>query len=215
MIKNLAFRMVRPTMVLASLLAFYSLAHAGEMGRVTFEGKEIILFDDNSWHYAEKSANKETTVQKSNGDCVTLKSKIVPASICLDDKIWKVGNASGDTEFSFNTKTGDLYLLMITESTAIPLKAFEKAVIANAQNAAGLKPVKTVLNERINFQGQEWGHMIYLVDLDGLIIKYDNYFTLFKGEKAGSVQFVFYTTPENYDKVKPNIDTAAAGIALH
>ena len=207
---NLKFHlMVLPVAALALLIANISLA--AEAGRVDLDGREIILFDDNTWRYATATNNSSTNT--ASDDCVEIKSKSLPVSICLDESVWKLGDGDGPGEFSFSTKDNNLFLLMITENAEIPLKAFEKAIVANAQKATGLKPVNVLIKERLDSLGIEWGRMVYVADIDGLIIKYENLFTTLKDK--GSVQFVFYTTPNNYDAASVEIERAVKRISIN
>lgn len=178
-------------------------AIAAETGRVTLDGREIILHDDKTWEYSAGTGDTQTG---TNNNCVPFNSKTLPVSICLDEGYWYLGNEGGAAEFSFSSNDEKLYLLMITEKDVIPLDKFEKAIITNAQKAAGLKPVKVDIKERINAFGLEWGRMVYTANIDGLIIKYENFFTTMKGK--GSVQFVFYATPENHGKTEAEIEKA-------
>ncbi len=202
--RNYCFRILP----LILLLALFSVqAYAGEKGRVELDGREIILFDDNTWRFAG-----ETAKSSDDDDCVVIKSKSLPVSVCLDEAVWKLGNANNAAEFTFSTKDESLFLMVITEKAEIPLKAFEKAIVTNAQNAAGLKPVEVAKNERIDAFGIEWGRMVYNADIDGLIIKYENFFTTIKDK--GSVQFVFYTTPANYAGASIEIKKATKNISV-
>ena len=202
------FHYLMPLIAFAVLM-LAGLANAAETGRVELDGREVILFDDNTWRFA---SDTDTDLSSANDDCVEIKSKALPVSICLDESVWKLGDGDGPGEFSFTTKDNNLFLLMITEKAEIPLKAFEKAIVANAQKASGLRPVEVIKKERIDALGVEWGRMVYNADIDGLIIKYENFFTTLKDK--GSVQFVFYTTPNNYEAASREIDRATKKIVI-
>ena len=220
---NIDFKPIFLTLLTNFLFAIFvtfitslsGVAHAQEAGRVQLDGRQIILFDDNSWQYADEVQDNSATQladDTDEADCVRLKSKILPVSICLDEEIWHLGNEGGPSEFNFSTKDNAMYLLMITEKAEIPLSAFEKAIIVNAQKAAGLTPIDVIIKERIDALGLEWGRMVYDVNIDDLKIKYENFFTTIKGK--GSVQFVFYTTPANYDEMSAEIEKVTKRIAI-
>ncbi len=211
---------------IASLLIFLlvgaGFAIAGEKGRVEFEGRTIILNDDNTWEFVSESRQvvvekKETAEEKTanadSPDCVLFASNILPVSACLDEKVWQIGAKSDAAEFSFSTKSEKLYMLMITEKDEVPLEDFEKAIVANAQKAAGLNPVEIIVQERINALDLDWGRMVYIANIDGLKIQYENYFTTIKGK--GSVQYVFYATPEDYDEHALEIEKVTTQIAVN
>ena len=193
--------------VVAGLLILFS-DHviAGERGRVQLNGREVILFDDNTWKFSSNA------VAKTNKDCVLIKSATLPVTICLDDTVWANGDSNDGAELSFKTKDETLFLLVITETDEVQLDAFEKAIVANAQSAAGKKPVQVKSKERLDAHGLEWGRMVYDANIEDLQIRYENYFTTIKGK--GSVQFVFYTTPDQYSVASLQIGKASKNIGL-
>ncbi len=191
------------------LLLSVPVAFSAEIGRVTLDGKQIILNSDNTWEYVTKQAGGEG---KGDSNCVVVKSKTLPVAICLDEETWKLGAKGGAAEHNFSTKDNNLFLLMITENSEIPLDAFEKAIVANAQKAAGLRPVEVLVNERIDAFGLKWGRMVYVANIEGLEIKYENYFTTLDGK--GSVQYVFYATNDNFASKEGDIERAIKQISI-
>ncbi len=183
---------------------------AAEIGRAQLNGREIILSHDKTWKYA--TGSNGANVSSSNDDCVRIKSKTLPVSICLNEDIWKLDRAVGDAEFIFSTKDGNLYLMMVTETIEIPLKALERAIITNAQRAAGLKLIEVAVKERLDAVGLKWGRMVYTASIEGLIITYENRFTTIKGK--GSVQFVFFSTPDKYKAAGSEIQKATKQITI-
>ena len=179
---------------------------AAESGRVKLNGREVILFDDNTWKFSDTNASIP------DRGCVLIKSTTLPVTICLDDKVWKNGNRNDAAELSFVTKDEKLFLLVITETDEVKLDAFEKAIVVNAQSTAGKKSVDVKSKERLDAHGLEWGRMVYDSDIDNLKVRHENYFTTIKGK--GSVQFVFYTTPDQYTAASIQIGKAAGKIGL-
>lgn len=207
-LRNMNFLTVLVAAVLLVIISVYA-TWAGEVGRVTLDGKQIILHDDNTWEFV---AGSNSTASADKADCVEIKSKTLPTSICLDEKVWHLGANGGAAEHNFTTGDDKLFLLMITEDAEIPLDKFEKAITANAQKAAGLNPVDVQIKERIDAFGIKWGRMVYVANIDGLKIKYENFFTTLKDK--GSVQYVFYATPEDYADKEPEIEKAIKRIAI-
>ncbi len=179
---------------------------AAEKGRVQLNGREVILFDDNTWKFSSDA------VSSANKDCVLIKSTTLPVNICLDETVWKNGDSNDAAELSFVTKDEALFLLVITETDEVQLDAFEKAIVVNAQSAAGKKPVEVKSKERLDAHGLEWGRMVYDADIEDIKIRYENYFTTIKGK--GSVQFVFYTTPDHYSVASLQIGKASKNIGI-
>lgn len=192
---------------IAALLSFTSVtAYAAEAGRVQLNGKEVILNDDNTWQFAPAPQ------PVANTNCVKIKSKTLPVSVCLDEKVWQINNAKSAAEFSFISKDAKLFLLMITETDEVQLDNFEKAIVANAQKVGGLKPVLVSTKERINALGREWGRMVYDVDVDGNIFTFENMFTNLEGQ--GAVQYVFYAAEENYAGAQVEIEKVIKQIGV-
>ncbi|MCP4182800.1 MAG: hypothetical protein GY761_05710 [Hyphomicrobiales bacterium] len=101
---------------------------------------------------------------------------------------------------------------VITKTDEVQLDAIEKAIVANAQSAAGKKPVEVKSKERLDAHGLEWGRMVYDADIEDIKIRYENYFMTLKGK--GSAQFVFYTTSHQYSIASLQIDKAFRNIEL-
>ena len=170
---------------------------AAEIGRIQLNDREVILFDDNTWKYAEPSA------AAASGECKEVKSEKLPLSLCLDANVWTLTNLGGEAELQFKLKAQELYLLVITEKTFIEMPALKQAVITNAQNASGFTKVKVLADTPAIIDKHSFGKLTYTTTVDGVNITYDNYYS--NVGNTGSFQFVFFAGREEFDSLKGRI----------
>lgn len=193
------------TGVLAAAITASS-AWAAEIGRVTVDGRTIILHDDQSWTYAAEDAVSVPD------NCTTIESEIVPVALCLDPEEWTRTELSGDNEYELKRKSAEHYMLMITEKAELEPAVLKRAILSNAQEAAGLAKVDTIDESSMLVDGQTFDKIVYRTDVDGLDITYTNFYTMFPG--SGSMQIVFFAlTNENAD-FESFIEQVAASIEV-
>ena len=144
--------------------------------------------------------------------CKPIKSEVLPVGVCLDPKGWALANLEGAAEQSFKRSDAEYYLMLITEKDFFDLPTLKKALLTNAQNAAGLEKVKTLQDTTATVDGQEFGKIVYQTIIDGLDVTYENYYMGLEGK--GSVQFVFFATTIDYPNFRGLIDQAVAGIEV-
>lgn len=187
-------------------LSVFGAVNAAELTRFTFDGKEIILFDDKTWEFTENAKSPSTA------NCEIVSSEKLPISICLNPDIWTFASLSGDHEASVKLKDQELYLLIITEKQFIEINAFKGAIITNAQNVSGLTKVKTLADESKTIDLYNFGRIVYTTKVDGLPVTFDNYYSNIKGK--GSFQFVFFAGADDFDNHKQAITDAIGGIKI-
>ncbi len=180
-------------------------AWSAELGRATVGGKEVIINDDNTWSYAEAATT-------APANCTAIKSEVLPVALCLDPAGWALANLEGAAEQSFKRKDTEFYLMLITEKEFFDQPTLKKAVLTNAQNAAGLEKVKTLEDGSATVAGKDFGRIVYQTIIDGLDVTYENYYRGLDGK--GSVQFVFFALTSDYAKFRPAIDEAVAGMSV-
>jgi len=180
-------------------------ARADEIGRITLDGRTVILSDDNTWVYASEKPEVAA-------NCTEVASEVLPVSICLDPDKWTFADLGGEAEYKLRSKTEELYLLIITEETLLSIPTLKKAAITNAQEFSGLTKVKTLLDGSAIFDGQGFGQIEYATTIDGIDITYANYLTSF--EDAGSLQLVFFAGTGQFDALRGEISEAMAGIRI-
>jgi hypothetical protein len=164
---------------------------------VTETGREVLLFDDNTWRYLDENPSEESEIKlndkkytKPSVATFLLKSNKVKMGIWLDPKAWSFKKATNneDAEFEFQYKNGDLYGMLIAERLEIPIETLRKIAIENGQAAA---PDLQIVKEEYR---QVNGITVLLLQLNGTMqgIKF-SYFGYYFSNTSGSVQFVTYT----------------------
>lgn len=177
--------------LLLSILSF------SQKKAVTETGEEVILYTDGTWKYANDSvaekANLSTnpTVFKKNvNSTFLLKSTKLNVGIWINTKKWSFKKATDNeaAEYEFQLKGKDLYGMIITENTEIPMESFRTVAVENAKDAA--PDIKVVKEEYRMVNGKK----ILFMQLNGTIqgIKFTYYGYYFSSEK-GAVQLLTYT----------------------
>lgn len=182
-------------------------ALAAEIGQVTVDGNKVILYDDKTWDYAEGETNVSAPA-----DCVEIASKLLPISVCLDPDAWALGGLGEAYEHSFYNKANDMYVGLITEEDVIEFDVLKKAILTNAQNAAGLNKVETLEDSSASLSGHEFGKLEYRAISDGVDATFANFYTNFEGK--GSLQIVAFAVSEEFDKVRPVIAEVIASVKV-
>ena len=91
---------------------------------LTDDGKEVILFTDNTWQYANEEDNNSEIIQlerivvdKPENASFLVKGNQVPYGVWMNPKKWRFVK-SADTEaaeYTFEIRAGDAYALVIAE----------------------------------------------------------------------------------------------------
>lgn len=145
-------------------------------------------------------------------NCTTISSEVLPVSICLDPDGWALANLDGAEEHGFRRKDHDMFVLMITETDAFDLDTLKKAILTNAQTAAGLHKIKTLEDDRVSIGDKEFGRIVYKAHVNDLDVTYANYYTSF--DNKGSLQIVAFAAAEEFDSIRPIIDEVIESIDI-
>jgi hypothetical protein len=166
---------------------------------LTSDGNEVLLFNNGTWKYVDdKSANESreiltnaTTFKKNAASSFEVKSKKVNASVFINPKKWKfTPGESGDAgEYDFDFRNGDVYGMIITEKTEIPLEALKEIAVKNARDVA---PDIDVAEEEYRMVNNK---KVLCLQMNGTIkgIKF-SYFGYYFSSPNGTIQFLTYTS---------------------
>ncbi|MBI35709.1 MAG: hypothetical protein CMP67_10155 [Flavobacteriales bacterium] len=164
---------------------------------VTDTGQEVILYDDGTWKYKDKSdVEKEIPTnskkfKKNDKSTFLLKSNKFNVGFWLNTKKWSFKKATNneEAEYELQLKNGDLYGLMITEKTSIPLKTLKSIALENAKSVA---PDITVVKEEYRTVN---GSKVLLMQMNGTMqgIKV-SYYGYYFSNNNGTLQFLTYTS---------------------
>jgi hypothetical protein len=166
---------------------------------LTSDGNEVLLFNDGTWKYVDgKSANESreiltnaSTFKKNAASSFEVKSKKVNASVFINPKKWKfTPGESGDAgEYDFDFRNGDVYGMIITERTEIPLEALKDIAVKNARDVA---PDIDVAEEEYRMVNNK---KVLCLQMNGTIkgIQF-SYFGYYFSSPNGTIQFLTYTS---------------------
>jgi hypothetical protein len=193
-------------------LSFFNTTYC-QIKAKTSEGKDVVLYDDGTWQYAEDEDLKEegkkvfipvsdTKYTKPGSSKTVFKSERAGYSVWYDNIKWKkTSKFNEDQEAQFQLKNGDAYVMSIAEGVEIPIETLGDIAIKNAENAS--PNVRVTHKEYRNVNGTDVLHMRLEGTLQGInFIYYGYYFS----NKGGSVQLVGYTSANLFDKYKKDLE---------
>ncbi len=196
-------------------LQLISLNSLSQINAVTGKGDEVILYEDGTWKYSNKSssekkeiATNETRFTKSKESTFELKSNVVNAVIYLNPRVWSFKKEEEGTaiEYRFQLKDKDAYAMLLVERIEVPLEALSRIAFENAKKASpDIEIVKeeyrTVNDRRVLF-----------MQMNGTIqgIKF-SYFGYYYSSKNSTIQFISYTSQNLIDEYRKNLDELLNG----
>jgi len=159
---------------------------AQEIGRVQLQGRTVILFGDNTWRFAETSADAASCT----GGTIAWSSQIVPLSMCLPAGS-RASAAQGAFETMIDGARGEFFGGIIAERVAIDMDAMANIVIENARRG-GMTDVQTLSNEVVTLNGHAWRAVRYAGTIQSIQLTYANYTTRLGDQ--GTVQVILWST---------------------
>lgn len=180
----------------AAFIAHTGMAAAQEVGRSTVEGREVILFQNGTWRYVRE----ERPVAEACVDKTRIESDKLPLTYCLSESEWVRDSATGPFEAVYVHRQAEVYLGVIAERITFTEEALREAIIFNAQQAAGLNPVKVLKEESLTIAGTDWNFLNVEAIMSGVEFQYWNYS---RAAPRAAVQFVFWTTDEHAAEAGP------------
>lgn len=197
------------------LCAGFSQVCTAQKKAVTDLGEEVILYDDQTWKYADKSQAAETEIKtnpaafkKSEQAAFLLKSSKLNVGFWLDTKKWKFAKATRNpsAEYELRLIDKDLYGMIIVERMEIPLLTLRNIAIQNAQKIA---PDTRIMQEEYRTVN---GQKVLFLQMDGTTqgIKF-SYYGYYYSSPNGVVQFVTYTAQNLIKTYQKEIDELLNG----
>ncbi len=194
--------MIKKLIILGAL--FFTTFTNAQMNAVTENGEQVILHKNNTWKYLNDSLNTSIEVLKS--DKLFLKNKkssfLVKSSktnigIWINPKNWNFTKAKPDaaSEFSFKNKKLDIYGMLLTEKTEIPVESLIDIAYENALKVA--PDVKITEKEYRTVNGLE----VIMMKMKGTIqgIKFI-YYGYYYSNSEGAFQFITYTSQNLFNE---------------
>ena len=179
------------TLATAAHAQLATAAHAQEVGRAEVDGRDVVLFENGAWRFADS----EVVDGAECDGMVRINSPEVPLSYCLAETEWARESADGAFEAVYAHKQAELYLGVISERNTFTKEALREAIVSNARSAAGLGEV-TVFDANLDvpIADEDWGYIKLGAEISGTDFIYWNYFLPTTGKAA---QFVFWSTAEH------------------
>jgi len=198
------------------LLFLVTVSHAQLKG-VTETGDEIVLYKNGTWEYAIDSLNTIAQILKNDkpfakdkASTFLVKSGKTNVGIWLDPKEWTFskGDPNSPSEFKFGQKNKDkdIYGMLITEKTAIPVESLIDIAIDNASKAA--PDIRLIEREYRMVNGLE----IVMMKMGGTIqgIKFI-YYGYYYSNAKGAYQFLTYTSEQLFKEYETDMEMLLNG----
>jgi len=206
--------MIQKTILLMCLLL--GLSTFSQINAVTDTGEVVLLFKDNTWKYVNDSINETKEISTNNfefkkdeNSTFLVRSKKMSIGIWLNPKKWsfKKNNTNEAAEFSFTLKNEDLYGMVITEKTEIPLLNLKQIALDNAKEVA--PDIKIDKEEFRTVNGKK----ILMMELGGTTqgIKF-KYYAYYYSSKKGVVQLVTYCSLNLFEAYKKEMEKVLNGL---
>ena len=181
---------------LAAAILFSASLASAQKKAVTENGDEIILYNDGTWKYLNEKEVEKTAIpvnrshfKKNKNSTFLLKSNRFNVGIWLDPKKWSFEKKTGDSEYEFELKNGNLYGMLVSEKIEIPLETLKQVALENGQAVA--PDLKIVKEEYRTVNGIK----VLMLKMNGTMqgIKFSYYGYYFSNEN-GTIQFITYTS---------------------
>jgi len=197
---------------------FITFLCSAQISAITETGDEVLLNDDGTWSYVNKSADDAEVVEiktnpqpfeKNESATFSLKSKKHNMGFWVDPKKWtfEKGVSNPDAEYEFTLKGEDLYGMVISEKMEIPLTTLRELALENGKIAA---PDLKIVKEEYRIVN---GLNVLLLQLDGTMqgIKF-SYYGYYYSNPSGTVQFITYTSQSLLDHYKKDAESLLNGL---
>ena len=203
--------------VLTALLLLFAKLTFSQINAVTESGDEVVLYQDGTWKYANDSTSKvseeipvnDGVFTKDKKSTFLVKSKTLNIGIWINPKEWNFTKGKEDdvAEYKFDKKGEDLFAMLISEKTPIPLETLKDIALQNARNAA--PDVKIVRQEFRNVNGIK----VLMLEMAGTIkgIKF-TYYGYYYSNDNGTIQLLTYTGSNLFDDYFKDIELFLNGL---
>lgn len=194
-----------------------SISYASQKA-ITDTGDEVILYDDGTWEFADKSKLKTDSIIinpnefiKAKDSTFQLKSTITSFAFWINPKIWSFTKSTNNeaAEYEFQLKKGDLWGMSISEGVPMPIESLASIAFENAKAAA--PDAKVIKQEYRTVNGTKVLYMEMQGTLQGIRFTYLGYYY---SDDSGSTQFLAYTGTNLIDKYKSEINDFLNGFSV-
>lgn len=205
------------------LLIGFWMKSQSQIKALTENGKEVILYENNTWKYLSDSTSEiENTVDslkvnpikfsKSPGSNFLVKSKNVNIGIYINPNKWAFlphGDNEVNPEFRFSFKPSEAFALLISEKTEISLDNMAQIALINAQRAS--LDARIVKEEYRIVNNQK----VLLLQINGTIkgIRFV-YLGYYYSNENGTIQLITYTSEKLFNGLKKELEEFLNGFVV-
>ena len=218
------------TQLLTVFLFIISINATSQTQAVTVEGDTIYVYDNGTWSYElldEMPVVNEFEYLEAELDIDTIQTpfqfsdktnkEVINASgqfrIKYDGKVWKrvpPATLNEEAEFGFESKSSDVWCVVISEETQIETTMLFKIAKNTLEENSGAE-AKIIKTELITVNGAEVLRGVMNINFSGISFMFDSYY--FSNEK-GSVQFTTWTSAEVWKKNENSIQDFLHGFVV-
>jgi hypothetical protein len=201
--------------LLVSLFALTSGGLSQNPTRARTEGgREVLLFSDGTWKYADESKEPAKPVSHAKPSSATTLQKTKNGSfgVWFDPGKWKLSQKSlnDSVELQFQHTSGDAYALIISERIAMPVTSLKSFVLESATKAA--PDAKIIAEEKriIN------GHELLCLKFEGTIRQIPfTYYRYYYSGAAGTLQVLTYTGQNLFAEFQKDFTDFLNGVEIY
>jgi len=218
------------TQLLQLFLFIFSLNAISQTQAITTEGDTIYVYNNGTWSYElldEMPIVNEFEYLNAELVLDTIKTpfkfsdktnkEVINASgqfrIKYDGKVWKrvpAATLNEEAEFGFESKSSDIWCVVISEETPIETTTLFKIAKKTLEENSGAE-AKIIKTELITVNGAEILRGVMNISFSGISFMFDSYY--FSNEK-GSVQFTTWTSAEVWKKTEQDIQDFLHGFVV-
>lgn len=201
------------------LLIVASFTTQAQIKAITEKGDEVLLNENGTWSYLNGGTEAPEVALETNpnefkkdaGASFLVKSDRIPVGVHVNPKLWSFKKAAeGEaSEYEFQRKNEDLYVLLITEKIEIPVESLKGLAFENAQSVA--PDAKIVAQEYRIVNGVKILMMQMEGTIQGVTFRYFGYY--YSGPE-GSVQLLSYTSSNLFEGYKNDMEKFLNGFVL-
>jgi len=207
---------MKKTFFILWLLIFKLIPVNGQIKAVTDKGKEVILYENGTWKYAETNTPTDSedsirlsskTYSRTSQSSFLVKSETIAMGIYINPNKWAFSKGDGAKEYKFNSKDDEVYAMAITEKTPIGLNYFPGIAL---ENAKGADPNAKILHREYRIVNNK---KILCLTMSAFISGIDfRYIGYYYSNKSGTIQLLCYCTEPNFTKNLEEIENFLDGL---
>jgi hypothetical protein len=198
------------------LIALFPLSCFAQQTAITQTGEEVILYADGTWKYklTEDAEKYEIPTSKKRfkndkNSTFLLKSKILNVGFWLNPKLWSFEKAvdNEEAEYDLTMRNEDLYAMIITEKTQIPLETLREIAFENGLEVA---PDLQIIDQEYRMVN---GEKVLFMKMYGTIsgIKFA-YFGYYFSNENGTLQYICYTSQNLIEEYEDECEKLLNGL---